>query len=287
MPTLSLEGLQAHRAATYRLNRPVTSKDEAVDFVNERGFVFFWPIKGAELPSLWVAVAGDRPVPNEHDDPGHVTWGWKDDLLDKRRWYYAKVLRRKATMISLKLAPYFYALSKNYGDPDADYLQQYMDGTLSREAKLIYEVLLQEGPMHTVALRKATFMGGKKRNYRFNRGLAELQADLKILPVGTVEAGAWRYAYVYDCVHRHFPELPSQARSIGLQEARDTLVRRYFDAVGAAQLRDVRKIFWWPNRRVDTTVEQLMASGVLRGGLTHPRYSGEWLALAEQDALVL
>lgn len=281
MTQLNLERLQAYHAATYRINRPVMSKDEAVAFVNTRGFVFFWPIKDAELPSLWVAVAGDRPVPNEHDDPGHVTWGWKDDLLDKHRWYYAKVLRRKATIISLELAPTFYALSKNYGDPGADYLQQYMDGTLSREAKLIYEALLREGPMHTVALRNATLMAGKKRNYRFNRGLEELQADFKILPVGTAEAGAWRYAYVYDCVHRHFPELPARARAIGLKEARETLVRRYFASVGAAQLRDVRKIFWWQNQHVRRTVERLIEDGFLQNGLTHPTYAGRWLALPE------
>ena len=281
MPTLSLERIQAYRAAAYRLNQPVTSKQEAVDFVDERGFVFFWPIKGVELPSLWVAVAGDRPVPNEHDDPGHVTWGWKDDLLDKRRWYYAKVLRRKATMISLELAPAFYALSRNYGDPEADYLQQYMDGELSREAKLIYEALLREGPLHTVALRKATFMAGKEPNYHFTRGLEELQRDFKILPVGTAEAGAWRYAYVYDCVHRHFPDLPSKARAIGLREARETLARHYFASVGAAQVRDVRKIFWWENRHVKQSINRLIETGFVQEGFMHPTYSGEWLALPE------
>mgnify|MGYP006285586423 CR=1 FL=1 len=281
MPTLNLDRLQAHRATTYRLNRPVRSEDEAVTFVNERGFIFFWPIKGAELPSLWVAVAGDRPVPNEHDDPGHVTWRWKDALLDKRRWYYAKVLRRKATMISLELAPCFYALSRNYGDPESDYLQQYMDGALSREAKLIYEALLREGPLHTVALRKATRMAGKKRNYRFNRGLAELQTDFKILPVGTAEAGAWRYAYVYDCVHRHFPALPSKARPIGLRDARETLARRYFASVGAAQRRDVRKIFWWDTPQLEQTLNRLIEAGFVQAGLIHPTYSGEWLALTE------
>ena len=101
---------------------------QAVDFVNQRGFVYFWPIKGVTLPSLWAAVAGERPVPNEHDDPGHVTWGWKDELLGARRWYYAKVLRKKATFIALDVVPNFYALSENYGEPEQDYLLQYQEG---------------------------------------------------------------------------------------------------------------------------------------------------------------
>ncbi len=45
--------------------------------------------------------------------PAMVTWGWKDDSLGKTIWYYGKILRRKATFISLEVAPYFYALSEN------------------------------------------------------------------------------------------------------------------------------------------------------------------------------
>ena len=94
--------LQEYQQSTFRLGGepPLRDKEEALSFVDERGFVYFWPIKGIRLPSLWAAVAGDRPVADAHDDPGHATWGWKDAMLDKRRWYYAKVLRGRATMIS-------------------------------------------------------------------------------------------------------------------------------------------------------------------------------------------
>src|ERR1035437_10293576 len=113
MPALSSECLRSYRAQTYRFapGLRLASADEAVDFVNQRGFIFFWPIKNVELPSLWVAAAGDRPIADEHDDPGHTTWGWKDDQLDKRRWYYGRTLRRRNTLISLDVLPYFYALS--------------------------------------------------------------------------------------------------------------------------------------------------------------------------------
>ncbi|HWQ84864.1 MAG TPA: hypothetical protein VN363_09865, partial [Anaerolineales bacterium] len=117
MPTITHQLLQEYQNDTFRLKpeRRLHSADDAVAFVNERGFAFFWPISGVRLPSVWAAVAGDRPVPNEHDDPGHVTWGWKDELLGQRRWYYARVVRKKATMIALDVAPHFYALSENYG----------------------------------------------------------------------------------------------------------------------------------------------------------------------------
>ena len=134
MPVLPLDRLHAYRATTYQSGpeRTIRQPEQAVEFVRRRGFVFFWPIQGVELPSLWVAVAGDRPVADAHDDPGHVTWGWKDSLLGKRVWYYAKVLRKRATLIDLNIAPYFYALSENYGSPEEDYLIQYQEGRMKQ-----------------------------------------------------------------------------------------------------------------------------------------------------------
>ncbi|MCI0553050.1 MAG: hypothetical protein L0287_19050, partial [Anaerolineae bacterium] len=124
MPSIDLKKLDKHRARTFSLppSPRVASPKVALDFINERGFIYFWPIKGIDLPNLWTAVAGNRVVADKHDDPGHITWGWKDRALDKRTWYYAKILRKKATMISLDIAPYFYALSENYGSPEEDYL---------------------------------------------------------------------------------------------------------------------------------------------------------------------
>lgn len=92
---ITQEQINHYRCETFRLNRPIHGLEEAIDFVNERGFVFFWPIKELLLPSLWVAVAGDRAVPNTHDDPAHITWRWKDAMLSEKVWYYAEILRKK------------------------------------------------------------------------------------------------------------------------------------------------------------------------------------------------
>lgn len=263
---INSEQLEAYRARTFRLARAlrVQSKEEALAFVEERGFIYFWPIKGVLFPSLWTAVAGNRPVANDHDDPGHVTWGWKDEMLGTRQWYYAKVLRGKATMISLELAPYFYALSENYGEPEHDYLQLYEDGLLAREAKLIYEALLREGPLDTVRLRRVVQMTGPNSNSAFNRGLTQLQRDFRILPVGVASTGAWRYSFIYDALHRHYPALPQEARSITRAAARETLMERYFAAVGVATAADARKLFQWRPREVTRALSGLLERGLLR-----------------------
>lgn len=173
--------LNTYRTQTFRLHLSGKIKNpaQALDFVNERGFVYFWPIKNVDLPSLWVAVAGDRPVADAHDDPGHITWRWKDQALGKKTWYYAKVLRRKATLISLAMAPYFYALSENFGSPEEDHLVAYKEGRLTLAAKQVYEALLEQGAMNTIDLRRAARLTSKSSDTEFNRALEVLQADFK------------------------------------------------------------------------------------------------------------
>jgi hypothetical protein len=283
MPQLSLERLNAYRAQTFRTapRLRITSRDSAVEFVRQRGFIFFWPITGIVLPSLWAAVAGDRPVADEHDDPGHATWGWKDSLLGQRQWYYAKVLRKRATMIAFEAAPYFYALTENYGAPDEDYLTLYEQGRMPLETRTVYEVLLDRGPMDTVALRKAARMTSRESNTRFERSLADLQADFKIVPVGVTQAGAWHYSFAYDAVHRVYPDLIEQARFIGELDARQKLVELYFRSVGAAQVREVVKLFGWQSADAQQAIDRLAKAGILRLDVEMANHKAPWIALVE------
>jgi hypothetical protein len=283
MTELDREQIRVYRAGTYRLEsgHKVRTKEEAIAWVNERGYVYFWPVKGIDLPSLWMAVAGDRPVADEHDDPGHVTWGWKDGLLGARRWYYAKVLRKRATFISLAAVPYFYALSENYGAPEEDYQVQYEEGRMTWEAKSVYETLLAKGPLDTVSLRQIARMTSPASNSPFARALDWLQSDFKVLPVGIAEAGAWKYAFIYDLVHRHYPALPEAAHTIRQADARRKLAEMYLLSVGAAQPRDVARLFGWTPADVERALAELIRSGVAIGGLTVKERPGEWIALAE------
>jgi hypothetical protein len=283
MAKLKPQRLYEYRAVTFRLlpHLALQSVEEAVEFVNERGFIFFWPIKEVVMPSLWAAVAGDRPVADEHDDPGHVTWGWKDSLLGQKRWYYARVLRRRNTIISMDMAPNFYALSENYGDPQEDYLLQYEQGRMTQEAKSVYEALLKEGALDTISLRRAAHLSSRESDARFNHALDELQADFKILPVGVAEVGAWKYAFIYEIVARHLPELPEQARAISEWEARRALVRSYFRSVGAARMTDLLRLFHWIPSLAERAVHTWVERGFLVEGIEMEGQPGEWYALAE------
>ncbi len=283
MTTIDYQRVLDYREDTYRLKPRLRlrNKEEAIAFVNERQFMFFWPVKGTELPSLWAAVAGDRPVPDAHDDPGHITWGWKDEMLGARVWYYAKVLRKKSTFIAHDALPYFYALSENYGAPEEDYLQQYREGRLSHEAKTIYEALLTGGPLDSPALRRAARMTTRESDAAFNRAMLTLQADFKLLPTGVAQVGAWKYAFIYELTHRHYPDLAEQARPIRQTAARTHLVELYLRSVGAAQTRQVEALFGWPKADVAAALAALEATGVARPGIRYEATPGEWWTLAE------
>jgi hypothetical protein len=283
MKTLIWQPVQEYRQKTFRFQPMLRVKSEAdaISYVKERGFIYFWPIRGITLPSLWGAVAGDRPVADAHDDPGHVTWGWKDQNLGGHHWYYGKVLRKKATMISLSLAPYFYALSENYGSPEDDYRTLYEQGLMTQEARLVYEVLLDQGVMDTPALRRATHLSSRASESRFNRAMADLQADFKIVPVSVTQAGAWHYAFAYDIVPRHYPDIPEKAQNITERQARRELAFHYLRSLGAAQIRDLQRLFAWRAATVDFALNQLLEENILERGFQIEGLAGEWVVLKD------
>ncbi len=280
--TVTAAALARYRAGPFRLQRgrQLRTPDDAVQYVDERGFVYFWAIKGVDLPSLWTAVAGDRPVADAHDDPGHVTWGWKDGLLSARRWYYGKLLKGKATIVSLATLPYFYALSENYGDPD-DYLLEYEAGRLTAEAKAIYETLLAKGALDSLALRREARLLGKESNTRFERGLLDLQRTLRVLPVGVAQAGRWNYAFIYELLDRWLPDVPAAARALGRGEARAHLLDCYLQSVGAATMAKAGSLFSWRPDDTRKATERLFEEKRAAAVAQVAGAPGDWLVTAE------
>ena len=279
---LSYDRIQEYRFQTYNINPKLRlkTKEEAIQFAYNRGYIFFWPITGITLPSLWVAVAGERPVPNEHDDPGHITWDWKDSLLGKHIWFYGKILRKKATIISMEIAPYFYALTENYGSPEEDYLTIYEQGRMTQEVKVVYEALLENSPLDSISLRKSAHLNSQASESRFNRALADLQNDFKIMPVGIVDAGSWHYSFAYDLVARHEPGLIEKARFIGELDARRKILEVYFRSVGAAQSSDLAKLFKWSSKEIEQAISSLIDMNILMIDQQDGQV-GKWMVLKE------
>jgi hypothetical protein len=263
----TLEEIQALRDERYHCT-PVLrlhTEEDAVAFVDEIGFCFLFGDQSIEMPSLWGAVCGmRRSIPEHHDDADlGRTWDWKDTLPARGLIYYGKLLRRKPTLVSLALLPTFYALSPNYGEID-DYLERYAEGRLSYDAKLIYEVLLAEGPLATTRLRQLAGMpGGGANARRFDRALTELQGELRIVKSGISDANRWGYAYVYDLFLRRYPKVPERARRISTDEAMETLLLCYLRNVVAVPEGDVRRLFGWETFEWEPLLTRLAERGAL------------------------
>ena len=191
------------------------------------------------------------------------------------------MLRKRATMISLDVAPNFYALSENYGEPGKDYLLQYQEGRLTWEAKTVYETILNEGALDTISLRKLARMTAKTSDSPFNRALETLQADFKILPVGIAQAGVWKYAFIYECVHRHYPDLVDRPAP----SARPKRGGGWSSSTCARWARpvcvDISLLFGWSAQEIAQSVGALVQAGVVQQGVAVVELPGEWVVLAE------
>ena len=265
MKTLTKQTLLTAREARYRrrLNLRITSPEQAVKFVDDVGFCFLFPIQKVEMPSLWEAVAG-RVLKTTNKHSGYEierTWGWKDEALGRKWWFYGKLLRSHATLVSLDFLPNFYALSENYGDYEHDYLDEYRTGALSAEAKTIYEALLKNGALDAIRLRRESRLSAEASKPRFEKALTELQVGLKVLPIGIAPVGAWRYAFIYEILPRWLPDLSDRARAISRTEARRLILDQYIHNVIASPLAAVARVFGWKLDDTKQAVAELSNEG--------------------------
>lgn len=266
--TLTLEELERQREEIYRL-RPelrLRTEEEAARWIDQVGFSLLFPVKGIELPNLWEAVCGRRRVlTSEHYTEGmDETWTWKDTLPARKRVFYARLLRGKATLVSMALLPHFYALSENFGEID-DYLLEYEEGRLTDEARRVLEALLEHGgPASTGILRREAGLSGKANMARFDRAVHELQRGFKIAKVGISDSNAWKYSYVYDLFVRWLPEVPGQAREITRGQALRRLVTQYLTTVVAAEGDSIARLFGWELEPTARLIERMTGEGVVR-----------------------
>ncbi len=279
--TWTPDQVRAWRDQRYRRNPAlkVRTPDEALAFIDDVGFCFLFPARNVEMPSLWEAICGEsRPLPAHHDDRelGYA-WDWKDDLPTRGLVFYGKLLCRKPMLVSLRLLPYFFALSENYGELD-DYLYEFADGKLSEEAKRVYEALLEHGALPTSHLRRKAGLAGKGNARRFDRAVLELQLGLKIVKTGISDANAWKYCYVYDLLLRHWPDLAMRAGAISTPEAMRCLLLTHLSNVGVARRQDLARLFAWELGRLEQLCDSLSASGDLVVGAHVTGWSEDYVA---------
>jgi hypothetical protein len=176
----------------------VATEDEALRFISKFGFVTLFPIKGFIFPNLYQATATEN-----EKERFETMWQWADDLAEKKKIHYGKLIRKQVTLISLEMFPCFYKLCRKR--------------KLGETAKKILYLLKKKGTMSTTLLKKNLSLTGKAKKYEFMNAIDELQMAFLVAIVGREKAP--RMTYSYDLIERWMPiELVKRAE--GLDESR-------------------------------------------------------------------
>lgn len=222
--------------------RAVGTPAEAVRFINHVGFCVLFPVKNVPLPSLYYAAS--KRLPARWDQYAHKIWGWRDRLPEKRRAFYAKYFKARATFISLEFLPSFVAMRGAVAK--AQEAERFYDaGRITRDARTLWDTLAREGPLPTLELRYAAKFDSPPGNVRFKKAILELQCQLIVAHTGgEQETESWA-SNRFDLLSRAFPAELARARNLPAEEARRAVARRYLKHFPSALPARVSRLFSW------------------------------------------
>jgi len=238
---IPLAALEAYRARSFRLlsGLRVSSEEQALDFIRQAGFLFFW-VSGEQLnlPSL----SGAYP-PRRKD---WAWWDWKQTLPEKKACYYAKILRHKGTFLSWDIFPCFYAVYANR----LPYEEEWQAGLLDRTHKRLLDILAEQGPLMSRELRLAYAPPGKENTRRVKRALEELQAVFRICPSGGDTEG-WTH-HRWELVERWVPPAYlRKGRAMEPEKAGAAIIARFLRTIGVSTPGEICWLFSWGRRQTE------------------------------------
>ena len=258
---LSLDELAAMRRARYRQTEVTHLRTEAdaLDFINDLGFVWLINLSDADLPSLHHAA----PQPYEGEESRDAEkaeswWDSKQTLPGRKACYYSKVLRGRGTFISWECFPAFHAVYATGNDYEYDYRA----GILSRDEKRVLDLIAACPGIPSPELRKRFGPIGKATTRALDRALQSLQETFRITVAGGSLEG-WtihNWALVEDWVpRRHLDEARKTDRSVAQEE----LALRYVRMAVAVTEGDIAWVFRWKRRATAEMVQRLVDEGRL------------------------
>jgi hypothetical protein len=199
----------------------------------------------AVVPFAWDEAPPFKTKVRWHTgDPETDPWEWRLRVLDERDDIaYAKVFFKKSGYITKKWYPYFLAARRK----GMDFEEEYARGTISHNAKRIYEVVKDGG---TLPLHEIKRLGGfsSEDKSRFDAAMIELQMKLYLTICGARQkvslAGeeyGWR-STVFCTVEKFWgKEVLAQARKLSTQEATDKITEQIYRLNPEAELKKVKK----------------------------------------------
>ncbi len=219
----------------------------------------------------------DIPLPKIYDsaDDEADWWAWKDLLQSKKQAYNGRLVKGKATLMSMDVLAAAYSAYLTTGGY-AMYEEEYYWGKLGRLANQVAEYLDRNGPTPVDVLRRAVVPDGKENTRRFHSALLELQSRFKIVSVGLEDRG-WGIR-VLDLFTNWIPaNIEARAENMPKEDAIRRLLAVFVDAAGAIPETQLLRTFRLPPSDIAEAVETL----VLTGGFVRRRARGDrrsWLS---------
>ena len=245
--------LARHRERVAGKHR-VKNEDGLVRMVDDLGFCFAFTAEAA-YP---VPGAFDHLDTRSDGRKWEWMWGWKDELAERKRLYYGKLLVKKPTFVSMKMLPVFYATFGRAGEAD-DHLDDVRAGRLSEIARRVIEFLAVNGETQTKRMRSALGITSQEGKADYAKAIEELQRLMYVARVRAVGEGREDYNYTYDLFVHRYPEAVRAAEKTTSADAMAALLERVLEVAGGVSERQIAKLFDWGDARVAHTVTRLEA----------------------------
>jgi hypothetical protein len=237
----------------------IETAEQAEAMVEDLGFCLGLTDARKNLPSFYIAVCGrrDASVPrNVQKDPeASAAWLLKDQVLERGRVYYGKLVKGHSMFLARRMVPVFNAI---WGVPRSKEKDE-----LSDNARKVLRVLRREWEMATADLRTETKI---KEKSDLTKAIDELQRRMKVVPQQVLYVP--RFTYIWTLAEARFPE------EIKIKMPRDEAVRElaraYLSICGMTLLGDLSGAFGfyrWESGRanhqlVDEGFSERLATGI-------------------------
>src|SRR5256712_1966009 len=268
-PSREMERAFSRHRERIAARHTVKTADALVRMVDDLGFCFAFTGESA-YP---IPAAFDHLDTRSDGRKWEWMWGWKDELAEKKRLYYGKLLVKKPTFVSMKMLPIFYATFGRAGDPD-DHLEDVRAGRLSEIARRIIEFLAVNGETQTKRMRSALGITSQEGKSDYAKAIEEVQRLMYVARVRAVGEGREDYNYTYDLFVHRYPETVRAAERLTSAEAMVAILERLLELAGGVTEKQVARIFDWGDERARSAIARLEAKrGVVRddGLLVLPR----------------
>jgi hypothetical protein len=157
--------------------------------------------RARELPNLHQEMTGRDGIAEWNPETEKV-WECRAELPVRGVAWFGEWLKGRGTFVAARLLPAALSWAGRSPDVEEDVPQAW---AVSRDAGLLYEAILSEGPIASVALRRAVGFEHSEDATAYQKALKSLQRGLFITTFGhEQESGAWASS-VYEPTVRAFP----------------------------------------------------------------------------------